>query len=214
MNKIKYCIWDVGEVIYSYSLDNLHQWCKDKTTNSQALEAKLGHFSYNDYMKGLVPFPKLCKQVCEFYDIPYQKQYNLEINKAMHRGIGEYFSETRQAQEELLKKGIKNCILSNALPVLADTSRCQDIVEPQHVFCSFELGLLKPDAKIYQTVLERLNCKAEEVIFVDDKQKNTAAAAELGIHAVTYNRKTILEDIRRLTETALNPHVKQTSHSK
>ena len=197
MNKIKYCIWDVGEVIYSFSLRPLHQWCQENTNTPQKLNEKLGHFNYNDYMKGLVSFSDLCKELCTFYDITYSEKYDEEINKALHSGVGKFFQETRQAQQELLKKGIKNCILSNALPALADTADCQNIVEPEHIFCSFDLGLLKPDAKIYQTVLEHLNCTAEEVIFVDDKPENTKAAAKLGIDAITFNHQTIIEDIRR-----------------
>lgn len=199
MNKIKYCIWDVGGVIYDYSLDNLHQWCKEKTNTPYEVEEKLGRFNYNDYMKGKVSFPELCQQLCDFYDVTYKEQYNIEINKALHQGIGEYFPETRQAQEELLEKGIKNCILSNALPAIAEDIKCKDLMQPEHIFCSFDLGLLKPDVQIYQTVLDRLECEGNEVIFVDDKPKNTAAAATLGIHAVTYNRNTIVSEIRSLT---------------
>lgn len=208
MSKIKYCIWDVGGVIYNYSLDNLHQWCKEKTNSPYEVEEKLGKFNYNDYMKGKVSFPQLCQQLCDFYDVTYQEQHNIEINKALHQGIGEYFPETRQAQEELLGMGIKNCILSNALPAIAEDIKCKDLMQPEHIFCSFDLGLLKPDVQIYQTVLESLGSEGREVIFVDDKPKNTAAAATLGIHAITYNPNTIVSEIRRITKPVSQMSVK------
>ena len=46
MNKIKYCIWDVGNVIYQYSLEPLHQWCKTHTQDQTLFEANKGKFNY------------------------------------------------------------------------------------------------------------------------------------------------------------------------
>ena len=59
----------------------------------------------------------------------------------------------------------------------------------------------KPDPEIYRRVREKLGCRFEELIFVDDKPKNTKAAAELGIHAVTFNPQTIANDIRHICES-------------
>lgn len=81
-------------------------------------------------------------------------------------------------------------------------------MQPEHIFCSFDLGLLKPDVQIYQTVLESLGSEGREVIFVDDKPKNTAAAATLGIHAITYNPNTIVSEIRRITKPVSQMPVK------
>lgn len=205
MNKIKYCIWDVGNVIYQYSLEPLHQWCKTHTQDQTLFEANKGKFNYNDYMKGLVPFEQLCQQLCDFYGVLYDKKYCPEINKAFHQGIIEYFSETRQAQNFLSAQRIENCVLSNALPVLGEDEQINQIIKPQHRFCSFELGLLKPDPKIYQTVKDKLDCEFNELIFVDDKAKNTSAAAMLGIHTITYKRETILKDIKNIL-TPFSPH--------
>lgn len=198
MAKIKYCIWDVGNVIYNYTLDPLHNWCEKHTADPEIFQQKKGRFSYNDYMKGLVPYPDLCRQICDFYAVPYQKNYNIEINRAFHRGIKDYFPQTRQMQEELQQQGLQNCILSNALPILAGNNKAADLIPPERQFCSFDLGLLKPDPEIYKAVREKLNCRFDELIFVDDKAKNTQAAAELGIHAITFNPQTIIGEIHKI----------------
>lgn len=198
MAKIKYCIWDVGNVIYDYTIKPLNLWCEQHTTDMAAFRKNEGKFNFNDYMKGLVPYSELCRQICDFYSVPYQEDYQSEITKAFQAGIIKYHPETRKIQEKLNALGIGNCILSNALPILAKTSRCEDIIPPQHQFCSFDLGLLKPDPAIYKAVREKLGCSFEELIFVDDKPKNVKAAAELGIHAVTFNAETIVDDITKL----------------
>ena len=198
MAKIKYCIWDVGNVIYHYTLDPLHNWCEKHTADPKAFQQKKGKFSYNDYMKGLVPYPDLCRKICDFYAVPYQENYNIEINRAFHLGIKDYFPQTRQMQEELQQQGIQNCILSNALPILAGNNKASDLILPEHQFCSFDLGLLKPDPEIYKAVRQKLDCRFDELIFVDDKARNTRAASELGIHAITFNPQTIISEIHRL----------------
>jgi len=198
MSKIKYCIWDVGNVIYNYTLKPLHEWCERHTACTETFSRNKGRFNYNDYMKGLTPYPDLCRQLCDFYAVPYRPEHNIAINKAFHQGIQSYLPETRKMQEELQQQGILNCILSNALPILADDNKAADIIPPERQFCSFNLGLLKPDPEIYKKVREKLNCNFEELIFVDDKPKNTKAAAELGIHAVTFTPQTVIGEIHKI----------------
>jgi epoxide hydrolase-like predicted phosphatase len=52
---------------------------------------------------------------------------------------------------------------------------------------SAEVGLAKPDRRIYQLALDRLGVEASQAIFVDDFPANIDAANALGIHAVSFN---------------------------
>lgn len=198
MAKIKYCIWDVGNVIYDYSLDPLHAWMSERTADAALFEERRGHYNYNDYMKGLVPYEAFCRDLCAFYAVPYQSEYNIALNKAFHQGVGNFYPETRQMMKELDGQGIGNCVLSNALPVLKNTARVDDLIPQKRQFTSFDLGLLKPDPAIYTAVRDCLGCAFDELIFVDDKPKNTKAAAELGIRAVTFKPQTVQRDIRMI----------------
>lgn len=73
MPVIKYCIWDVGNVIYNYTLEPVHDWCERRTADRETFLRNKGKFSYNNYMKGLVPYAELCRQLCDFYAVPYHK---------------------------------------------------------------------------------------------------------------------------------------------
>lgn len=53
-------------------------------------------------------------------------------------------------------------------------------------FSSCYLGVRKPDPKIYRIALDVLERDPEQVIFIDDRAENVAAAASLGIHAIRY----------------------------
>jgi putative hydrolase of the HAD superfamily len=61
-------------------------------------------------------------------------------------------------------------------------------------FSSCYLGLRKPDRRIYQVALDVLQRDPEEVIFIDDRSENVAAAASLGIHGIRYEGSAKLAD--------------------
>lgn len=61
-------------------------------------------------------------------------------------------------------------------------------------FTSCYLGVRKPDRRIYQIALDVLQHDPEDVIFIDDRPENVAAAASLGIHAIRYQGSAQLAD--------------------
>jgi FMN phosphatase YigB (HAD superfamily) len=63
----------------------------------------------------------------------------------------------------------------------------------EKVHFSFEMGMRKPDADIYQYVLDCHNLEAATTLFVDDKKENTDAALALGIQV--WNLQVGQEDV-------------------
>ncbi len=61
-------------------------------------------------------------------------------------------------------------------------------------FTSCYVGLRKPDRKIYRVALDVLQKDPDEVVFIDDRAENAAAAASLGIHAIRYEGSAKLAD--------------------
>ena len=53
--------------------------------------------------------------------------------------------------------------------------------------------LIKPDPAIYRVCLERNNLNAEDCVFIDDSEKNIAAAQALGIDGILFTPETDLE---------------------
>jgi putative hydrolase of the HAD superfamily len=54
------------------------------------------------------------------------------------------------------------------------------------IMASHEMGLRKPDPRIYRLALERMACRPEEVFFIDDSQANVESARKTGITAFHY----------------------------
>ncbi|RKE95064.1 HAD-IA family hydrolase [Ichthyenterobacterium magnum] len=63
-------------------------------------------------------------------------------------------------------------------------------------YLSHEIKLRKPNADIYQFVLNENNILAKESLFIDDTQENTEAANQLNINTWLINPKT--EDVTNL----------------
>jgi len=55
-----------------------------------------------------------------------------------------------------------------------------------HMIISAEVGVAKPEAKIYQIALEQLQVKAREAVFVDDVQENIKACEKLGMKGIHF----------------------------
>jgi putative hydrolase of the HAD superfamily len=52
------------------------------------------------------------------------------------------------------------------------------------IFASYELGVVKPDARFFEHVLEATGSRPEETVFVDDGPHNMEAAKALGFHTL------------------------------
>ena len=60
---------------------------------------------------------------------------------------------------------------------------------------SYEIHKIKPDAAIYEYLLEKYDLKAEESVFFDDRKENTEAAEKLGIKSYTITSKEYLLEV-------------------
>ena len=80
--------------------------------------------------------------------------------------------------------GLATALLSNApLSLGAAVRRAGWVDRFDDVFISAELGMTKPDPRIFAEVTGRLGVAPAEVAFVDDRQPNVAAAERFGWHA-------------------------------
>lgn len=80
--------------------------------------------------------------------------------------------------------GVRCCLATNQQDLRAAYMR-RELGYDRHFdeqFYSCELGVAKPDAAYFTTILDRLGLRPDEVLFVDDSPRNVDAAAELGLH--------------------------------
>lgn len=101
----------------------------------------------------------------------------------------------------LLKNRCKLAILSNHAKAWSEY-----MIQTFDLFKSFDqmifscdVGLRKPDPKIYEIALKQLKCDPDECIFIDDKKRNTDAAEKLGIKGIVFEESSkLVDDLSRL----------------
>lgn len=107
---------------------------------------------------------------------------------------------------QMLSKKYRLFLLSNTDSIHIDTfeqrvgpSFYSDFYQCfEKVYFSFEMGMRKPDAEIYLSLLNKHELQAKRTLFIDDKKENTDAAAALGIHV--WNLQVGKEDVIDLFE--------------
>jgi len=95
-----------------------------------------------------------------------------------------------------LRPTIKVGLISNAWPELRNWIIAQKFHDTfDEMIISSEIGIKKPDERIYRRALEKLGVQPEEAVFVDDMSTNVEAAKALGMQGVIFKKpeQTILE---------------------
>ena len=74
-----------------------------------------------------------------------------------------------------------------------------------HSFYSCDLGYTKPDPRFFRAVLDVLRCAPDQVLFIDDRQENIAAARRSGMRGALFQPERSTDSgkaLRRLLDTA------------
>ena len=107
---------------------------------------------------------------------------------------------------DALRARYRVAMLSNATDVLeeklASLYGVADRFDP--IVNSALVGIAKPDPEIYAVALRQLELEPKEVVFVDDRADNIAAAAALGLHVVWF---VSADELERRLEVYLNHHL-------
>lgn len=89
---------------------------------------------------------------------------------------------------ERLRPRYRTSVLSNADSSLLD--RLTNDHRIHHLFddiiCSADVGMAKPEPRIYAMAAQRLGLSPEQCVFVDDLESNVQAARDAGMHGVCF----------------------------
>lgn len=134
------------------------------------------------------------------------------VDQAMYHilvGIAPY-------KAEMLKKLSESYdlyMLSNNNPICLPRSRklFEEVGAPldetfRKSFFSFEMKALKPSEAFYKAVVEEIGLPAEQMLFIDDSQKNVDGSIAAGLPAVYYEPGTDLSAL--IAEVLGNPDLK------
>ncbi|MFX1303844.1 MAG: HAD family hydrolase [Promethearchaeota archaeon] len=64
---------------------------------------------------------------------------------------------------------------------------------------SHEIHLIKPNPKIFEYAIQKIGCKPEQIVYIDDGLNNIRSAKELGIISIKYtNTDVLIEELKKL----------------
>jgi putative hydrolase of the HAD superfamily len=88
---------------------------------------------------------------------------------------------------DLRAAGLKIAILSNMPATVRDhILRCPWLPEFDARTFSCDVGVCKPEPRIYDACLQQLGVEPADALFLDDREANVAAAETLGLHAILF----------------------------
>jgi putative hydrolase of the HAD superfamily len=96
-------------------------------------------------------------------------------------------AQTPAWASRLRAAGLRTAILSNMPASVRDyVIRCSWLPEFDARIFSCDLGVTKPDPRMYRKCLDALRVQPSEALFFDDREANVRAAEDLGIHAILF----------------------------
>ena len=108
------------------------------------------------------------------------------------------FSEVKETLNKLKKKDFKLAILSNGTPSLlgnlVKNNNLENIFDD--IFSIEEVGIFKPDSKVYELPVNKYNIKKNEILFLSANTWDVSGGGNYGYNSVWVNRnKNIFDNL-------------------
>lgn len=152
---------------------------------------------WNDIISGRLEFKKQLEET-------FQKaQVKVKVNDFIDYWLSNdlnWYPETLAFADEMSQGGHQVCIATNQ-----DKIRTNYILEQEKISQRFErlisscdLGVCKPSPEFYLRLIDELDARrAEQIIIVDDGQKNIETATKVGLEAIHFDPD--IEDAHNIT---------------
>ena len=130
----------------------------------------------------------------KFFKIDYSMRNDLlDLYKVLSP-----FSEVKETLNKLKKKDFKLAILSNGTPSLlgnlVKNNNLENIFDD--IFSIEEVGIFKPDSKVYELPVNKYNIKKDEILFLSANTWDVSGGGNYGYNSVWVNRnKNIFDNL-------------------
>jgi len=187
---IRAVVWDLGGVILRTMDWSLRSQWEDRLglprmqltrlvfESNASRRATIGQATDND----------VWQSVADALNLDPSARDQLRRDYFAHDQIDSTLMEFIRALRSRVRVGMITNAWSDVRRYLADEFKIADAFDP--LIVSAEVGLAKPDPRIYQLALERLGVQPAEAVFVDDFEDNVAGARWVGMQAVHFTSAT------------------------
>ena len=199
---IKNLVFDLGNVLIEWNSEKILTYFEPEKERRQVLRQAIfesGVWHKTD--KGELSLKEACEEVLAQLDVSYHSAIK---NIFYHWYEVVYVYSGLQERIRLWSdQGYRIYILSTTCEIFYHIEKAGLLpIYPllSGYILSSEVGVVKPEAEIYQKLLKKYNLNPVESVFIDDIQANLDTAAELGFETILSTSET--ENIRAM-ETLL-----------
>ena len=194
MKNIKAIIFDAYGTLFD--VNSAAEKCKDKIGDKWEGFANYWRTTQLEYtwLRSLMKRHKDFWQVTEDSLDKSMKTY--EIDSSMRNELLDLykilspFKEVPEVLKSLKDKNLKLAILSNGTPSLLDelvkSNNLEDIFD--NIFSIEEVGVFKPDSKVYDIPIKKYNIKKNEVAFLSANTWDVSGGGNYGYNSIWVNR--------------------------
>jgi putative hydrolase of the HAD superfamily len=179
---VKAVIFDWGSVVAPDS-DGGWMGAFSRLTELEGEELKnVWSYAYKGLSTGEIDFDIFWQRVYEKTGKVYRESKNSIWKDGL---VLEPWPEVIEYAKQLRSRGIKTAVLSNSIAYIESMPwfpSAYDGFDP--LIFSHQVGLAKPDTRIYELILQQLTLDAEQCVFIDDIEKNLLPAQALGMKTV------------------------------
>ena len=183
---IKNIVFDIGMVLVDF---RKREYCKelgfDDYTTERIVKGIVERPMWNELDMGIITEQDILNDyISREPDMSAQAQlFMKDLTEIVHS-----FPDSRQWLSELKAKGYSIYLLTNYPKNMFELHKntqfdFMDLVSGYVV--SSHINFTKPDKRIYEHLLQKYALNANECVFLDDLEANTAAAASLGFQTIT-----------------------------
>lgn len=196
----KFIYFDVNGCLVHFYQAAFAKIAKDTGARPEVIETAVWRYN-NEVCRGTMSISDLNTQLAkqlQVKSIDWQQYYLEAIEPVigMHKLLIESYKH--------YKVGLLTNIMSGQLSALKRNGSLPDIAYDV-VIDSSEVGVIKPEAHIYEIAEERAGSAPEEILFIDDTRTNIMAAAERGWQILLFEdngSEAALERVREALEPA------------
>ncbi len=207
-SRIQAVFWDIGGVL--------------ARTEDRSVRARLAHRLGTTYdrldelvwggergrlaQEGKIDEVDQWEYVCQELGVPFEEYPQLKREFYGGDRIDHELVEFIRSLKPDYKLGVISNAMSGARNFLETEAGIADVFEA--ITYSYEVGVMKPDRRIFQAALDSLSVDASESVFIDDFQHNVEGAESIGMQAILFHsREQVIGDLNRILRNQAGPHL-------
>jgi len=154
--------------------------------------------TYAKSIEGKLPKDEVSRVIAKNLKISVKKLETI-VKKSYKRNFKQNKPLFKQASK-LKKRGYKIGVLSDQWPLSQEALMPHKLYKRfDEVIVSCDIGMRKPDPKIYKLILKKLKFPANKTLFIDNQEWNIKPAKKLGMKTILYkNNKQLFKELDKL----------------